>query len=40
MFLPFKKIIGYVSKHFTKDTVNKLYMFEMADKILVTFKRR
>ena len=26
---------GYVSKHLTKDVVNKIYMFEMADKLLV-----
>ena len=27
---------GYVSKHLTKDTVNKIYMLEMADKVLVS----
>ena len=28
---------GYVSKHITKDMVNKIYYFEMAEKILVSF---
>jgi NADH dehydrogenase [ubiquinone] 1 alpha subcomplex assembly factor 5 len=26
---------GYVSKHLTKETVNKIIMLEMADKVLV-----
>ncbi len=26
---------GYVSKHLTKETVKKVYMLEMAEKILV-----
>lgn len=26
---------GYVSKHLTKETVKKIYMFDMSDKILV-----
>ena len=27
---------GYVAKHLTKETVKKLYMLEMADKLLVS----
>ena len=29
---------GYVSKHLTKDTVNKIHMFEMSEDLLVTTK--